>query len=103
MIYFIKGNLKRCMGSLVRGTHVEFFFSSFFLYWRGMLHALRWTPVGSIFYKRFKEIKFIFYDKTVAPELTPAPPSNGNKLFLSKFQEEVAKKEKQNKTKTRTG
>ena len=33
---------------------------------------------------------------------TPAPPSNGNQLFLSKFQEEVAKKEnktKQNKNK----
>ena len=30
---------------------------------------------------------------------SPAPPSNGNQLFLSKFQEEVAKREKQNKTK----
>ena len=26
-----------------------------------------------------------------------APPSNGNQLFLSKFQEEVAKREKQTK------
>ena len=25
---------------------------------------------------------------------SPAPPSNGNQLFLSKFQEEVAKREK---------
>ena len=31
---------------------------------------------------------------------SPAPPSNGNHLFLSKFQEEVAKREKkQNKNK----
>ena len=28
---------------------------------------------------------------------SPAPPSNGNQLFLSKFQEEVAKREKKKK------